>query len=236
MQWEFHHAQPRTGSEVIALRNAVRRRLFDPQTRKREIKHEQPPKPETRAVGPCEPQAWLTEEPFEHVRAFYAATGKARGVRQYLDRRLAEIGMTFEQMTKGGRNQHVVMTRQLMCYELREHFSLSWPAIAKAVGLADHTTPLWSYRKIERMKADGTFADVYGDGKRRYKLTENDLSIMKQIREFGQAGTAKIQGHSVKTRLYCLRRNGIIYLAEGNPRYLWSLTSEGMRALEDRGL
>lgn len=236
MNWEFNHARPQNGKEVIALRKAVRNRLFKPVKRKDPEAAVILPFEQKRAVEPPTPQAWLTEEPFEHVKDYYAAVGEGRGARQYLYRRCAEIGISMEEVLSQSRQHNTVFIRQLLCYELRENFALSWMNVARILGQADHTTSMWAYNKIARMKQDGTFEAVYGDGNRRYYLSDKHLAVLAKIGTAPSVSTREIKSPGYKNSLPKLHCMGFIHLAEGSPRFMWALTDAGRRALKERGL
>lgn len=54
----------------------------------------------------------------------------------------ARHGLTIDEIKSQNRSRRIAWPRQEAMYELRTHTRLSYPAIARFLGLSDHTTAL----------------------------------------------------------------------------------------------
>jgi chromosomal replication initiator protein len=66
----------------------------------------------------------------------------------------AHFGLTPEEILSAGRRQDLVFARQVAMYLCRRHMGLSFPELGRAFGGRDHSTALYSCRKIEQLQHD----------------------------------------------------------------------------------
>lgn len=64
-----------------------------------------------------------------------------------------ELGTTPKMIRTQSNEPHIVLPRQICQYVIRQTLNSSYPEIALATGIGDHTTVLHSCRKIEKMRA-----------------------------------------------------------------------------------
>jgi hypothetical protein len=76
---------------------------------------------------------------------------------RYIAARAAQMGFSAEEICIGGRKRKLAFSRQILMYEIRAKFHKSFPQIGRMFGGRDHTTCLYSYRKIEQLIAEGKF-------------------------------------------------------------------------------
>jgi hypothetical protein len=105
-----------------------------------------------RPVGPI----WAAEETF-----FDAHIDQHRGrlveiamnpARVFIKDRCREIGATYESIVGQERRRKICNLRHLLMWEVHEKFGLSFPAIGRLFGGRDHTTVLYSVKKIEAQR------------------------------------------------------------------------------------
>lgn len=75
-------------------------------------------------------------------------------VDQILDTVCAQFGLTTEELLSAGRKQGLVFARQVAMFLCRKHLGLSFPELGRAFGGRDHSTVLYSCRKIEQLQKD----------------------------------------------------------------------------------
>ena len=86
-----------------------------------------------------------------------AGTSKARGVTQIRDQIISEVcekhGIPYDVILWTTRVRPVVLARHELMYRLRRELMLSYPQIAKRVGVKDHSTVIHGVKAHEeRMK------------------------------------------------------------------------------------
>lgn len=66
----------------------------------------------------------------------------------------AHFGLRREDLMSAGRRQELVFARQVAMYLCRKHLGLSFPEIGRAFGGRDHSTAIYSCRKVEQLQRD----------------------------------------------------------------------------------
>lgn len=66
----------------------------------------------------------------------------------------AHFDLTPEEVLSAGRRQDLVFARQVAMYLCRRHMGLSYPELGRVFGGRDHSTALYSCRKIEQLQRD----------------------------------------------------------------------------------
>ncbi len=76
--------------------------------------------------------------------------------RAYIRQRAEELGFTFDEIVGDGRTRRLVAARHLIIWEVKTIWpSTTWPELGRILGGRDHTTIMYSYRKIEaQMRCD----------------------------------------------------------------------------------
>lgn len=75
-------------------------------------------------------------------------------VDQITDTVCQHFNVTKEALLSSGRRHELVFARQVAMYLSRRHLGLSFPELGRAFGGRDHSTALYSFRKIEQLQRD----------------------------------------------------------------------------------
>lgn len=78
----------------------------------------------------------------------------ALSVEQVVDAVCAHFGLTPEDIFSVGRRHDLVFARQVAMFLCRRHMGLSFPELGRAFGGRDHSTVLYSCKKIEQLQRD----------------------------------------------------------------------------------
>ena len=78
----------------------------------------------------------------------------ALSVEQVVDAVCAHFGLPPEDIFSAGRRHDLVFARQVAMFLCRRHMGLSFPELGRAFGGRDHSTALYSCRKIEQLQRD----------------------------------------------------------------------------------
>jgi hypothetical protein len=73
----------------------------------------------------------------------------------YIQDRCRELGVSYADIIVHCRRREFVRPRQLIMWELRHNFNLSYPKIGSLFGKLDHTTVIWAVRRVDVLKARG---------------------------------------------------------------------------------
>jgi hypothetical protein len=73
----------------------------------------------------------------------------------YIQDRCRELDVSYADIIVPCRRREFVRPRQIIMWELRTKFNLSYPKIGKLFGNLDHTTVIASMRRVEILKARG---------------------------------------------------------------------------------
>lgn len=133
---------PQTGpSNAIA----VRKRLMNPVVRER-----QPVAVEEVTVTNVVTFAYRCQQPKDaHVRAWqWHVAQEACKVQRHIRKRCEDFGVSVDDVTSEKRSRHIVEPRQVIMYELKAEFNLTYPEIGRRMGGRDHTTAIHACRKI----------------------------------------------------------------------------------------
>lgn len=173
-----------SGSEIIAARAELRKRLFSPQ--RAPVKRAEPVEAVVTRVyltAPVE-RVWTVQHDW-HVRAYIEWKGNEP--LGYLKMRCREMDLAFEEIaSKGCRKKIIVRPRQtLMCEVKTTYPHLTLPAIGRLFGGFDHTTVIHSLRK------GGMDAAEFAKIKRNADLEAGKILVMlragKSQEEIAQA-------------------------------------------------
>lgn len=113
-----------------------------------------------RGVGYKPLRPLWTQKPMQfdaHVTAYWLwVAEQSSPKRAYIKQRAIELGFTFEDIVGEGRTRNVVAARHLIVWEVKMIWpDASWPELGRILGDRDHTTILYSYRKVEaQMRCD----------------------------------------------------------------------------------
>lgn len=66
----------------------------------------------------------------------------------------SHFAVSREEVLSGSRKQELVFARQVAMYLCRKLLGLSFPELGRAFGGKDHSTALYSYRKVEQLRND----------------------------------------------------------------------------------
>ncbi|QJS27450.1 helix-turn-helix domain-containing protein [Rhizobium ruizarguesonis] len=70
----------------------------------------------------------------------------------YLKDRCRELGIPYAVMVGKDRRRKVSDARHVLVWEIHNKFGMSFPALGRLFGGRDHTTALYSVRKVEAMR------------------------------------------------------------------------------------
>ena len=62
--------------------------------------------------------------------------------------------MLFRSLTGSKRHQHIAKARQIAMYLCRQMLNTSYPALGRAFGGKDHSTVLYSVKKVDGLQSD----------------------------------------------------------------------------------
>lgn len=71
-------------------------------------------------------------------------------VREVAERSAVLFGVTADETLSGVRNKRICAARAVTAYVARQLLRLSYPELARAMGVSNHTTILSAVRKVER--------------------------------------------------------------------------------------
>ena len=97
----------------------------------------------------------ISDEEFDNILNYLddrAVTGLS--VEQILDTVCAEFKLSQEDILSAGRRHDLVFARQVAMFLCRKHLGLSFPELGRAFGGRDHSTALYSCRKVEQLQRD----------------------------------------------------------------------------------
>jgi chromosomal replication initiator protein len=97
----------------------------------------------------------ISDEEFDNILNYLddrATSGLS--VEQILDAVCAEFRLTPEEILSASRRHDLVFARQVAMYLCRKHLGLSFPELGRAFGGRDHSTVLYSCRKVEQLQRD----------------------------------------------------------------------------------
>lgn len=89
-----------------------------------------------------------------HVKSYQWAQAEMGGmkVRGHIRRRCADLGVLFDLVISKRRTRRIVEVRQLLMWEVRQMFGISYPEIGRMFGGRDHSTCVWAIRRVEAKK------------------------------------------------------------------------------------
>ena len=97
----------------------------------------------------------ISDEEFDNILNYLDDRSvTSLSVEQVLDAVCGHFGLTPEQVLSSGRRQDLVFARQVAMFLCRRHLGLSFPELGRAFGGRDHSTALYSCRKIEQLQKD----------------------------------------------------------------------------------
>lgn len=73
----------------------------------------------------------------------------------YVQDRCRDFGIAYEAIMVPCRRREFVRPRQIIMWELRQKFQLSYPRIGRMFGGLDHTTCIHAIRRVDNLKARG---------------------------------------------------------------------------------
>lgn len=73
----------------------------------------------------------------------------------YVQDRCRELGVSYADIMVPCRRREFVRPRQIIMWELRQKFNLSYPRIGRMFGGLDHTTCIHAIRRVDNLKARG---------------------------------------------------------------------------------
>lgn len=92
-----------------------------------------------------------------HVLAYqwYLAETKANRAQEYIRQRCVELGADYAKITdKRYKHRDITGPRQVIMYELKTKFQLSYPRIGRELGGLDHSTILWGVTRIAKIRGE----------------------------------------------------------------------------------
>jgi hypothetical protein len=122
------------------------------------------PKPEPETIPEVQPRRYMAKQiPLwereaitfnAHIvdfRAWQHEQYERQTAKGYIISRCEEFGASYTIMVGPSRHRPISSLRQILYYEVHEHFGRSFPQIGRLFGGRDHTTALHGYRKVKAM-------------------------------------------------------------------------------------
>lgn len=116
-----------------------------------------------------------------HVLAYqwHLAKIKANPIQEYIKQRCVELGADYAKVTSKGRTTHdITGHRQLLMYELKTKFHLSYPRIGREFGGCDHSTALHAVARIAKIRGEEKPEFVKGTDR-----LLGDLALKQEIKD-----------------------------------------------------
>jgi len=90
-----------------------------------------------------------------HIRdhQWYRAQVGSMKIGGYVRRRCMDLGIDHDLMCSHRRTRSIVAARQLLMWEVRQKFKISYPEIGRLFGGRDHSTCVWAIRRVEAKMA-----------------------------------------------------------------------------------
>lgn len=92
-----------------------------------------------------------------HVLAYqwHLAMIKANRAQEFIKDRCVELGVDYAKVTdKRCKQRDITGPRQVIMYELKTQFQLSYPRIGRELGGLDHSTVLWGVTRIAKIRGE----------------------------------------------------------------------------------
>lgn len=110
-----------------------------------------------------------------HVRAWqWHVAQEGCKVQKHIRQRARELGVSVEDINAHRHFRRFVEARQIIMYELRETFGLSYPEIGRRIGGRDNTTVIHAHRKIAAQIANTQY-----QVKKKITLPPGQLEIVR---------------------------------------------------------
>jgi chromosomal replication initiator protein len=97
----------------------------------------------------------ITDEEFDNILNYLDDRSvTSLSAKQIIGAVCEHFGLSPEGILSAGRRHELVFARQVAMYLCRRHLGLSFPELGRAFGGRDHSTALYSCRKIEQLQRD----------------------------------------------------------------------------------
>jgi chromosomal replication initiator protein len=97
----------------------------------------------------------ISDEEFDNILNYLDDRSvTSLSVEQIIDAVCEHFGLAPEDILSAGRRHELVFARQVAMFLCRRHLGLSFPELGRAFGGRDHSTALYSCRKIEQLQRD----------------------------------------------------------------------------------
>ena len=97
----------------------------------------------------------ISDEEFDNILNYLDDRSvTSLSVEQIIDAVCEHFGLAPEDILSAGRRHELVFARQVAMYLCRRHLGVSFPELGRAFGGRDHSTALYSCRKIEQLQRD----------------------------------------------------------------------------------
>lgn len=191
------HRQYSSGSEVIAARAALRKRLFAPRIAP-QTREEALPAPMPVQTAEARPVARVwTRQHDAHVMTWIE--WKTNPPLFYIKDRCREIGVSFDEVVGGRQFRWVIQAKHRLIAEVKAKFPhMTLPAIGRLFGGLDHTTVLWALNKFKGVDLSQPF-EIVGMGcsedypERREQKGHYPPDLIARIRTEFMAGLSYAQ-------------------------------------------
>jgi hypothetical protein len=140
-----------SAAEQRAHASAVRKRLLNPSA-----SIARRPKPPTALAAVIrKPRVWRPDIPHdEHVKAWRRwRSSLGSPIRNYIVSRCDDFGVTYEEIIGPSRERRLVIPRHMIMWEIKTKLrpDISLPELGRMFGGRDHTSLLYSIRKINNL-------------------------------------------------------------------------------------
>ena len=105
-----------------------------------------------------------------NIDAFIESINKKEEHEKIINIVCKELDITFDKLIAKTRERNIVITRQILIYLLYYYTSLSIEKIGKMVGDRDHSSVIFSVRKIK------SYFDVYSDFRKEILAIEEKIT------------------------------------------------------------
>ena len=141
-------------SDMLAGAHAVRMRLMQPKNAVKQLPMLSGPVIDRQAPASPDGPLWMQKQiHFDaHVRQWeWQLANRGGDQRQFVFQRCKELGLKYSEFVGTGGRAELIGKRQIIWYELRAKFHLSFPKIAEMSGGRDHTTILSGVKRVAKI-------------------------------------------------------------------------------------
>ena len=175
-------------ADMLAGAHAVRMRLMRPRNAVKELRALPAPVIAVPTPISADSPLWM-QKPIQfdaHVRQWeWQLANRGGSQRQFIARRCEELGLKYSDFVGRGGKSEAIGKRQIIWYELRLKFKLSYPQIADLSGGREHTSVMSGVKRVAKIME----LDIPESVSDRARLMEDRALNSRMRREYAKGAT-----------------------------------------------